>query len=77
MTKTITLNDEGVGIIIESLSMRRNFIETGNATLSAKDVQKLDDDDARRLRVGVRALDTDQMRLIIKIDDLCTELLKR
>ena len=77
MTKTITLTDDGVEMIIESLSIRRNIIETGCPTLGAIDIEHVGDEYAKRHNAKIRALSADQMQLIIQIDELCKELIKR
>jgi NADH:ubiquinone oxidoreductase subunit B-like Fe-S oxidoreductase len=62
------LSDSELSAIVAGLQMRCCFIETGTATLRAVDVQ-------RGHQGEVRALSTDQMRLIIMHEDLIREIL--
>ena len=56
-------------MIIIGLGMRRNYIETGNAIVSAVDAKRFERDN-----VKVNALSTDQMQLIIDTEALITKL---
>lgn len=55
-------------ILYTALSMRKNFIETGNALYSAKDLENMDKSDYDGARI--KALDENQMKLIIRIREL-------
>jgi len=55
-------------IIVVALQMRTNFIETGSVVLSAED--------AVAQKKPVKALSTDQMRLIVRSRELVEKLLK-
>ena len=56
-------------MIIIGLGMRRNYIETGNAMVSAVDAKRFERDG-----VKINALSTDQMQLIIDTEALITKL---
>lgn len=72
----ITLTTDEKEMIAVALNMRRNYIETGTVSMSAKDVQK-----TKGMRSGehtlfkegkaeVKALSTAQMQLIINTENL-------
>jgi len=56
-------------MIIIGLSMRRNYIETGNILVSAAQVKKLGKTDNK-----INALSIDQMQLIIDTENLISKL---
>jgi len=66
--KIVTLMADEHEMIITALNMRRNYIETGNVTTSAQDASKFKD-------IKVNALTTEQMRLIIKTEELIDKIL--
>jgi hypothetical protein len=63
----VVLSNEQADLIIYALSLRRNYIETGDCILSASDVQTHGGG-------AVKALHTDQMRLILKQEQIITYL---
>jgi len=63
----VEISNKEKEMIIIGLNMRRNYIETGNISVSAADVEKMRDTENK-----INALSTDQMQLIID-----TETLKR
>lgn len=68
----ITLDDKEKEMIVISLNMRRNYIETGDISVSAKDLSNMDTS-YLRLRgkePKVNALSTEQMQLIINMENL-------
>lgn len=60
-------------IVYTALSMRKNKIETGNADYSARDLQNMNETSHDGAKI--RPLSPDQMRLIIRIDELMTHIL--
>lgn len=76
----ITLTDDEKEIITIALNMRRNYIETGTVSMSAQDAQrqierqKRAKDSGRTLlgeeKAEVKALSTEQMQLIIDMENL-------
>ena len=63
-------------LLLYSLNMRKNVIETGDHSLSAIDIERMGKHKPELDRgVGVRALTVDQMKLIITIDTLMTKIL--
>ena len=75
----ITLNDKEKEMIATALNIRRNYIETGTVSMSAKDVQGISEvrhlrDDGYTLlgekKAEVKALSTQQMQLIIDMENL-------
>lgn len=67
-------------LLLYSLTMRRNIIETGEHNYSASDAQRMQRDASRFPAIAatqpkVRALSVDQMKLIIEIDTLMTKIL--
>lgn len=65
----IELSQKEKEMIVIGLNMRRNYIETGNISVSAKDVEKMGDTDNR-----INALSVDQMQLIIDTEQLIGRL---
>lgn len=63
-------------LIISGLNMRKNHITTGNCLYTPQDVVNVGEKTARTHGATIRVLDTYQMRLILKIDDIIEELLK-
>ena len=58
-------------MIAVGLNMRRNYIETGSATLGASDIAKMDPKEAKREHgAEIRALSEDQMKLILATNEL-------
>ena len=68
MTLT-NLDKEDKDILYYSLSCRRCIIETGDYSMSAQDALNAGHQDQ------IRALTTDQMKVIIRIEELMTQLL--
>jgi hypothetical protein len=67
-------------LILYSLSMRKNVIETGDHNHSAIDAERIQKANSKypslaASRPKVRALSVDQMKLIITIDGLMTKIL--
>lgn len=69
MIKVTQLDNEEREMIVVALGMRRNWIETGDVVLSAKDVEARKFSDHE-----IKALSTDQMRLIIRTEELIAKL---
>jgi hypothetical protein len=65
----ISLSDKEKGMILIALDMRRNYIETGDVTISAADITKF-----KRKDVKINALSTEQMQLIIDTEYLIKKL---
>ena len=63
------LSKEERELITFSLYMRRNYIETGDALLSAQDAKNMRQE-------KIKVLSKDQYRLIAKIDDLIEKIEK-
>ncbi len=63
----IELNEEEKEMIIIGLNMRRNYIETGDVNYSASNVEVV-----KGLKIN--PLNVDQMRLIIKTEELINKL---
>jgi len=80
----ITLTPDEKEMIIIALNMRRNYIETGTVSMAAKDAQrqierqKRAKDSGRTLlgeeKAEVKALSTEQMRLIINMENLINRI---
>jgi len=68
-TKTLTLTGQEIEDIYFSLSCRLGIIETGNPSYRAKDIQN-------GAPGKLRALSPDQMKLIIRVDELMQKLLQ-
>ena len=62
------ITDKEKEMIIISLNMRRNYIETGNVLISAVDAARFRDD------IQPRNLSTSQMQLIIDTENLISKL---
>ena len=58
----IDLTTEEEEIVAAALTMRQNHIETGNVLVSAKDMRHRD--------IRLQPLSMDQMKLIIKIEEI-------
>jgi len=65
----IDLTQKEKEMIIIGLNMRRNYIETGNISVSAMDVEKMG-----KTNNKINALSTDQMQLIIDTENLIKKL---
>jgi len=65
----ITLSSEEKEMIVLGLTMRKNFIETGDPLISAQDVEKL-----KRTDIPIKALSTSQMQLIINTERLISKI---
>jgi hypothetical protein len=68
-------------LILHSLNMRKNVIETGDHNHSAIDAERIQRANSKHPSLTappkVRALSVDQMKLIIKIDELMTKILRQ
>jgi len=60
-----------VELMVLGLYMRICYIETGNPTLRAADLKNAD---LTNVDAEVRVLSTDQMRLIVKMEDLIARM---
>jgi hypothetical protein len=74
------LTAEEKDLIVFGLTMRKNMIETGDPLHSAIDAERIQKANVRfpslaSSRPKVRALTTDQMKLLIKIDALADKIL--
>jgi len=65
----IDLTQKEKEMIIIGLTMRRNYIETGDTFTSAADVEKFGGKDKK-----IKALSTEQMQLIIDTETLIKKL---
>lgn len=65
----VSLSREEKDMIVIGLNMRRNYIETGTATMSAADAKHFKEERQ------INALSTDQMRLIVKTEELIQKIL--
>lgn len=63
----LELSQEEKTMIITALNMRKCYIETGDVVVSANDV-------ANGFPAKVNPLSVDQMKLLIKTDELITKL---
>jgi hypothetical protein len=72
--KMYSLSDEEREILLFSLSIRRNVIETGTMTLSAQDAEQMGEETAKAHGATIKALSTDQMKLILTIEALQAKL---
>ena len=75
------LTKEEIEAVWVALNMRANFIETGDITLSAIDLQnqKLTTEQIRNrhgLGVAIKALSVDQMKLVIRLRELTADAIK-
>lgn len=69
---SVILTRAEIDLVVGGLNLRRNFIETGNPCLGAADLgARCEPSDGASLR----SLSTDQMRLIVKQEDLAKRLL--
>ena len=62
------LTREEKNMIVTGLQMRRNYIETGDVNLSALQASRLG-------KGNINALSSDQMRLLVKTEELITKVL--
>lgn len=65
----VSLSREEKDMIVIGLNMRRNYIETGTVTMSAADAKRFKEERQ------INALSTDQMKLIVKTEELITKIL--
>ncbi len=81
MAKALEITDEERALLVEGLQMKSNFIQTGNIALSAEDVQQQIKSSPRLLHERadsrVKSLSIEQMRLIVRLDDLIKKLCQR
>jgi len=73
------LTREERNLIIYGLQMRSNIIQTGDPNVSAQDVKRMGSQKnlLGRPKLGgpeIKALDTDQMKLCIQIDELIKKI---
>ena len=73
-TKTVILSPKEIDVIIEGLLIRKNLIETGNASTSATDIAAMGETVAKQLKLKLRPLSSEQMRMCIFIDDLIKKI---
>lgn len=66
----IFLTAEEKDMIYTGLCMRKNYIETGDALMSAVDAKNMEQE--KRIRV----LNPDQMRLIVKTEEIAKKIFK-
>jgi hypothetical protein len=64
------LTTEEKELIIYCLSLRKNYIETGNINLSSVDIVNMKREGCKNLLGEVKALSLDQMKLLIQISEL-------
>ena len=62
--------------LITALQMRVCYIETGDVTLTAQDVENMKEQGVHGVGGVVKALDENQMRAIIKMKDLMRKILE-
>lgn len=67
------ITEEEKDILSISLDMRKNFIETGDISYSAEDVERMGDSCEGK----IRALSPEQMELILNIVRLKNKILKK
>ena len=63
------MSEEDSQIVYLSLSMRKCYIETGNTSISAADLKE-NPNNAKVFGASLQPLSIDQMKLLIRIDDL-------
>lgn len=66
----ISLTEDECDLIIQGLCMKSNIMQTGSPLYNATDVRNAKGNIGPR----IRALDTDQMRTIVIIDDLIKKI---
>lgn len=70
---SVVLTREEITFVLAGLNMRRNFIETGDPCMGSEAFGP--DSDPTIGKARLRPLSTDQMRLIVKQEDLAKRLL--
>lgn len=74
MSSTITISSEERELIHAGLNIRKNIIQTGCPTVGAADIERMGTQTAKDMGAELKALSNDQMRLLLKIEDLITKL---
>jgi len=62
-------------MMILALQMRRNLIQTGDASVSVKDIERMGTKAAAEFGAGVRPLEDSQIQCVIDTDCLITKLI--
>ena len=77
MYSLFNTTDRGPMKNLHVINMRKNYITTGNCLYTTQDVKNMGEKAALRYNVSIKALTTEQMKLVIRIDELKEKINKK